>query len=431
MTDLHDHRPLSRIELMVLARLTSPKLSTQADIVDALEQGGLQLTEPKLTDCVVATLAALQGRALVVAAAPAKASKRAPVKSSSERSEPDAPRFTLTENGRAALRHAFGLKTTPTWKTTCGVIVPALVLGVAPGSESAKGALRTVEAMTATLLRRDRLLGEPRTVNQLCDQVIARALGMPPGPVTPAAIRAYALAVHCGVDDKSEFVNIAARFTAPAVTTTKGAKGAKGVKRAKPAKGPNFDKELKTLATRFAEQQLHASFETKASLVEKLRRHWLTQQDEADDAIRPAPSWTAPLAPAPPAASVDLPLPLSAYSAAPHADTGVALLTAVRDAIATIGSDGRFGKENVFVSALWRQIASDQRLPELSLDRFKRWLIAANRDQLVDLARADLVDAMDARLVEESEIEDLGSTFHFVIDRRELQSAPEQVSHAR
>ena len=94
------------------------------------------------------------------------------------------------------------------------------------------------------------------------------------------------------------------------------------------------------------------------------------------------------------------------------------LLTLVREAIPRIGSDGRFGPEKVFVSAIWHRIESDSRLPDLSLERFKRWLVTANRDQLLDLARADLVGAMDANLVAESEIRDLGSTFHFVVDRR-------------
>jgi hypothetical protein len=93
-------------------------------------------------------------------------------------------------------------------------------------------------------------------------------------------------------------------------------------------------------------------------------------------------------------------------------------LTLVREAIPQIGSDGRFGPEKVFVSAIWRRIESERRLPDLSLERFKRWLVTANRDQLLDLARADLRGAMDAKLIEESEIRDLGATFHFVVDRQ-------------
>lgn len=56
---------------------------------------------------------------------------------------------------------------------------------------------------------------------------------------------------------------------------------------------------------------------------------------------------------------------------------------------------------------------------------------AVNRNQLLALARADIVDDMDARLVVDSEIEDLGATFHFVLDRQDSPSAPEQVHYAR
>jgi len=412
MTDLHDQRPLSRVELMVLARLSAAKAPTQADIAKSLAQSGLPLTGTALTDCVIATLATLQHRALATAAATGKRTStktRTPSKTSA------APRFALTDSGRSALRNAFGLDATPTWTHTCNSVVPAIVLGVEPDSKSAGAALASTEAMTATLLRRDRALGEPRTVNQLCDQLIARALGMPPGTVTPAALRAYALAMHCGVDSKSEFTEIAAKF-AP----TRGLRSAK------------LDGELKALANRFARAQLHSEFKTKMSLVQTLQRHWLTQQDEADEAHRQK-AWSTPLRPSQVAAHEEFDLrasPVAPSLSTPQAPAGDALLAAVREAIPRIGTDGRYGKEKVFVSALWQHLARDHRVPELSLDHFKRWLVAANRDQLLDLARADLVDAMDPNLVEQSEIEDLGATFHFVVDHEEALSTSRQVSHA-
>lgn len=113
---------------------------------------------------------------------------------------------------------------------------------------------------------------------------------------------------------------------------------------------------------------------------------------------------------------------------APPAD---ALLNLVRETIPRIGSDGRFGTEKVFVSAIWQRIERDHRFPDLSLDRFKRWLVTANREQLVDLARADLVGAMDPKLVKESEIHDLGATFHFVVDRRVNGTERGHGHHAR
>lgn len=93
------------------------------------------------------------------------------------------------------------------------------------------------------------------------------------------------------------------------------------------------------------------------------------------------------------------------------------LLSAVREVLPKIGSEGRFGSEKVFVSALWHRIEPARRPGELSLDLFKRWLVTANRDGWLQLARADLVGAMDPKQVAESEIRDRGATFHFVLDR--------------
>jgi len=95
-----------------------------------------------------------------------------------------------------------------------------------------------------------------------------------------------------------------------------------------------------------------------------------------------------------------------------------ALLEVLRETLPRVGSDGRFGSEKVFVSAIWRSLERDRRLSDLSLDRFKRWLVSANRDGWLVLARADLIGAMDPRQVAESEIEDRGATFHFVLDQR-------------
>lgn len=105
------------------------------------------------------------------------------------------------------------------------------------------------------------------------------------------------------------------------------------------------------------------------------------------------------------------------------------LLSTVREMLPKIGSEGRFGSEKVFVSALWHRIEPARSSAELSLDVFKRWLVTANRDGWLQLARADLVGAMDPRQVAESEIRDRGATFHFVLDRHDAAAAQE-ANHA-
>ncbi len=98
--------------------------------------------------------------------------------------------------------------------------------------------------------------------------------------------------------------------------------------------------------------------------------------------------------------------------AKPNDRTSAALAT-VRDAIGKIGPRGRYGRDQVFISSLWRRVGGKlgMKLPE-----FKRWLIEQNRAERLALVRADLVDLMSPKQVEESEINDLGAQFHFVLD---------------
>jgi hypothetical protein len=416
MTDLHEQRPISRIQLMVLARLSDSKPPTQTDIARSLRQADLPMQGPALLDCVNASLTVLQHRAFAITAAarPSPAEKRGASKPAakprkpSKRSSP--PRFTLTDEGHVALQSALNLKATPPWREVYDEVIPALLLKVAPGTAAATAAFRNVETMVTVWLKRDPALGEAGTLQQLCDQVVARALGMPSGQVTDAGIRAYALARHCGVDGKADITSVVDRFMP-----------------AKTAKRKTVDGELRKFAIELTRKQLGVEFTTKDSMIRALQRYWITQQDEVNDAYRAAPQWVAPIYPLPRTAPGDRlpgPAPQPMLASDP-------LLAAVHEVIPTIGSDGRYGRENVFVSALWQRLAGDRRIPALSLDGFKRWLLDANREQLLDLARADLVDAMDPRLVEESEIEDLGMTFHFVVDRRQALSAPGQVNHAR
>ena len=74
---------------------------------------------------------------------------------------------------------------------------------------------------------------------------------------------------------------------------------------------------------------------------------------------------------------------------------------------------GRFGDRKVFVAALWRRV---RRKLGMSLDEFKQWLFAQHRAGALQLARADLVSAMDPNLVASSEIRVPGAEFHFVVD---------------
>jgi hypothetical protein len=118
---------------------------------------------------------------------------------------------------------------------------------------------------------------------------------------------------------------------------------------------------------------------------------------------RPAPSGSRP------------PLNLSTCS---PAELGAVVHAACRE----IGRDTteRFGARKVFVIAVFRALARRELLRGDirvgTLTGFKARLINAQRDGHVVLARADLIAAMDREVVEFSEIESRGATYHFVID---------------
>jgi hypothetical protein len=123
-----------------------------------------------------------------------------------------------------------------------------------------------------------------------------------------------------------------------------------------------------------------------------------------------APAGESVTPPTPPAVPVTLVAPPKPWDDAE-------LISAVQRATAAVPATGRFGDDRVFVSAIWRQLDEGAAFPGLTLDGLKRRLIAANREQRLTLARADLVGAMDPREVAASEIRHLNSTFHFVLDR--------------
>lgn len=118
-----------------------------------------------------------------------------------------------------------------------------------------------------------------------------------------------------------------------------------------------------------------------------------------------------------PSADTAAPAPTAAKPAAPqHASlVGVddkTFAAAVQDAADRAPLEHGFGPNKVFAHHLHE--ALKPRLGDMSLDDFKRKLVRANRDQHVNLSRADLVGAMNPKQVASAEINDKGATFHFV-----------------
>jgi hypothetical protein len=90
------------------------------------------------------------------------------------------------------------------------------------------------------------------------------------------------------------------------------------------------------------------------------------------------------------------------------------LIDAVRSA-AREARDGVFGDRKVFISSVWDALRATPPWSQLDLDDFKARLVSAHRQRQLELARADLVAAMDPMLVAASETRTDGATFHFII----------------
>ena len=75
---------------------------------------------------------------------------------------------------------------------------------------------------------------------------------------------------------------------------------------------------------------------------------------------------------------------------------------------------GRFGDNKVFICHVWRKLQEEGAFPGTEEAEFKHLLIEANRQGLLALSRADLVEAMDPQDVSASETRYLNATFHFI-----------------
>jgi hypothetical protein len=419
----------SRIELVVLACLSQSKPPSDTEIGEAVQQLALPAESVESARRrAVELLACFVRRAWVTGED--DASRRGTQRNGQASRK-------LTDSGKRVLRNAFNLSRTPTWAQARDRHFASLALGVPPGSDLA-AKVCTENAMMAAVLGARFGIRDAFTPMAVCDAIIADALGMPRGKLTLDRMRAHIL--MRGVDG-----------LAKGVPSTDG-KGYAG-----------------KLAAWLAACVVGADGTAKKRMGRALARRWVSgeahpvgvrsDRSEASDAaaLRPSPSAAAAAAVAsggdgraqtaissggsPGRSALAEPArntagerqsnePTLARDEGRGTQPTANLLETVREAIPRIGAEGRFG-EKVYVSAIWRTIERDRKSGGLSLEKFKSWLVAANRDGWLVLARADLMGAMDAKQVTESEINDRGATFHFVLDQRNGASVSQRESHAR
>ncbi|HVX59183.1 MAG TPA: hypothetical protein VHC19_01230 [Pirellulales bacterium] len=105
----------------------------------------------------------------------------------------------------------------------------------------------------------------------------------------------------------------------------------------------------------------------------------------------------------------------SEAAAAPPSELDLATFAErVLNAAQRLPAESRFGENKVFISHVWRQLRDDAAIDGLALESFKRRLVEANREGLLRLSRADLIEAMAPNDVQESATAYENATFHFI-----------------
>ncbi|MCA9649916.1 MAG: hypothetical protein H6712_14500 [Myxococcales bacterium] len=356
-----DARP-PRIDLLVLARLATTKGRPLS--VGKLEQDLFPFVEARLsrrewssslTDC----LASLR-----------------------KRREIDDRRVPTTK-GLERLHEALGVRTLPErWSRIWRALMPALALQL-PGRRWSDVA--SAEKLRARLIRQEHELSLPEapTLTQAVDAQAWRALGLDEtGPLTLGKLRRALLERTLGASLRERSID----------TTRAG----------------------QWLATAAVETTTREIAAVQRALVSR----WLFEDEgERDDAVAPSP----PTAPKPtrgrgPNERRIPPSETSQPGTRPPSSEPLSLEGWARRvvAIARATRAGRYGDERAFIASVWHAAqAEPDPLPE-TLAEFKTRLVEANRAGLLRLHRADLVGAMDDRLVRESEARHLNAIFHFI-----------------
>jgi hypothetical protein len=155
--------------------------------------------------------------------------------------------------------------------------------------------------------------------------------------------------------------------------------------------------DFKKAATRLLAQRVGARRDDPRELRDAVLRGWIDQQES-----EPAGSASA-------GSSSELPSPPPAPPLADLRAFAEHVKSAARDC-----QTGRFGDNKVFIAYVWKALQADPAFPKMELAVFKGRLAEANNARLLDLSRADLVQAMDPADVRESEVHYLNATFHFL-----------------
>ena len=302
--------------------------------------------------------------------------------------------------GAEASLARMGLRPADAWRYIQGRFLPGIGLGIEPHDKATHDRLTKPEHWAAAVVARVHGLwreGRVPSFPDTCDALVWRSFQLTGKPKrSPNQVRAYVLARMLGQP------------------------------------GPSAERLMCYLAAR----DVGAVRADAIKLREALCRRWLAGADwpTADRPVAPVspppprlatvpnvalvPS-LAPSGAAPPVASISSAGDPAAQPAAGRPLALPEFAAIVRQAAAR-ATEGVFGRYKVFIAPLWRALRTHPALGDLSLDAFKRELVAANRAGLLTLARADMAAVLSPREIAESETRHLEAEYHFV----EREEAP-------
>lgn len=293
------------------------------------------------------------------------------------------------------------------WKQLAERVLPALALGLGADDAKAHGRLAGRDGWAAAIIGR-RLgvwqAGPPLSTSATMDAVVWRELGLAGTPKQcPDAVRAHFLHRHLGgeLGPADRMMRMLAVQTVDAQRADLTALRVGLVRmwlagrvvggQAPHARGPDKYADAGERTVAAAAGAVPAPIATIAA-----------QPSPVEPEAPPAHA-ALPAEPGPP------PEPTAIPAAPPRS------LVADVQAAADSAREGVFGRRKVFISAIWETLRATPAWASLELDDFKARLVAAHRRGELVLARADLVAAMDQALVDASETQTDGATFHFVV----------------
>jgi hypothetical protein len=277
------------------------------------------------------------------------------------------PKFTLTVEGRRQGLDFLGisqLKPKTTWIVLRKTYLPARAVGLPAASDALFKALSSEPAFQAVLLK----------------QQFGLAIAEIPKPDEATDALAWKL---IGFESEGRKFN------------------PKNVKTAlfNRALGEGGAADFKKAATRLLAQRIGARRDDPKELRDAVLRGWIDQEESGLAAAEPVEMRSE--------------LPSPAPAPAPPRFDLLSFASDVKSAARECAT-GRFGDNKVFIAHVWKALQADPAFGTIELAAFKERLAEANNARLLDLSRADLVQAMDPDDVRQSEVHYLNATFHFV-----------------